>query len=109
MTKSFSTSYKSGDVPKVGLMNYITKNYGQPVTDPPSARLETTHLYTPNRKPERREEAAYGGGRYLGTIPLLIALVELFVDPKKHYLGWELLLLEFFSPMERFIPLMEKL
>ena len=64
-------------------MNYISKNYGQPVTDPPSARLETTHLYTPNRKPQRREEAAYGGGRYLGTIPLLIALVGIVRRPKE--------------------------
>ena len=68
---------------KVGLMNYITKNYGQPVTDPPSARLETTHLYTPNRKPQSREESAYGGGRYLGILPIMIAIAGIIRRPKE--------------------------
>ncbi len=83
ITDSFSTSYKSGSVPEVGFQNYVTKNYGQPVTDPPSARLESSHLLTPNRKPERREEAAYGGGRYLGFIPLLLALGGIVRRPKE--------------------------
>ena len=82
VTQSFSTSYKSGDIPQVGMWNYITKNYGQPVTDPPSARLEPRQLLQPKREAERREEAAYGGGRYLGWLPLFLALGGIIRRPK---------------------------
>ena len=35
VTQSFAASCKTGTVPKVGIVNYITQNHGQPVTDPP--------------------------------------------------------------------------
>jgi hypothetical protein len=82
VTQSFSTSYKSGDIPEVGMWNYITKNYGQPVTDPPSARLEPGQLLEPKREAQRREEAAYGGGRYLGWLPVLLAIGGIVRRPK---------------------------
>ncbi len=85
VTKSFSSSYKTGQVPDVSLMNYVTQNHGQPVTDPPAARLELSQLVTPRRKAESRELQAYGGGRYLGFLALGFALVGLFRNPKKAY------------------------
>jgi hypothetical protein len=83
VTQSFAASYKTGDVPSVGIVNYILQDHGQPVTDPPSARLELAHLYTPERKAETREESAYGGGRYLGSIAILLAIVGLIRRPKE--------------------------
>ncbi len=81
--KTFSASYKSGEVPRVGLVNYITEEHGQPVTDPPSARLELDELVHYGREAARREEAAYGGGRYLGFLPLALALAGLIRRPKE--------------------------
>ena len=83
VTKAFSSSYKTGEVPKVGLMNYLTQNHGQPVTDPPSARLETSQLFVPGRTAESREAKAYGGGRYLGLMALGLALFGVIRRPRK--------------------------
>ena len=81
--RSFSTSYRSGDVPAVGLRSYLLEDHGQPVTDPPSARLEPWQLLTPGRTPTRREDAAYGGGRYLGWLAVGLALVGLVREPRR--------------------------
>ena len=83
VTQSFAASYKTGTVPKVGIVNYITQNHGQPVTDPPSARLELTHLLSPEREASSREESAYGGGRYLGWLALGMAIVGIIRRPKE--------------------------
>jgi hypothetical protein len=82
VTRTFSNSYKAGDPPAVGLVSYIVDNHGQPVTDPPSARLEIAQVLEYGRTPTRREEAAYGGGRYLGFIPLGLALLGLARRPR---------------------------
>ncbi|MEC7985853.1 MAG: hypothetical protein VX278_11865 [Myxococcota bacterium] len=83
ITRSFSNSYKSGDIPNVSLESYLFQNHGQPITDPPSARLELQQLIEPNRKPEDRKEAAYSGGRYIGFLSLILALVGLVRRPKE--------------------------
>lgn len=83
VTQSFASSYKSGDVPEVGLRSYILEEHGQPITDPPSARLELQQLLTPGREAQRREEAAYGGGRYIGFAAFVLALIGLVRNPKK--------------------------
>ena len=67
VTETFSASYKTGEVPEVGLESYVFEDHGQPVTDPASARLELSQLLEYGRDASRREEAAYGGGRYLGS------------------------------------------
>ena len=85
VTKSFASSYKTGSVPEVGLMNYITQNHGQPVTDPPAARLETWQLVSPKREAQSTEDSAYGGGRYLGWMALGLAFVGLVRQPRKAY------------------------
>lgn len=83
VTQTFSASYKTGDVPAVGLKSYVLEEHGQPVTDPPSARLELGQLLEHGRTASRREEAAYGGGRYLGVVPLALALVGLVRRPRE--------------------------
>ena len=83
VTQTFSASYKTGDVPDVGLESYVLEEHGQPVTDPPSARLEVGQLLAYGREASRREEAAYGGGRYVGVLPLLLALVGLVRRPRE--------------------------
>jgi hypothetical protein len=81
--QSFSTSYQSGDVPQIGLKRYLVEDHGQPITDPPSARVELAQLLTPGREPARREELAYGGGRYLGWLFVGLGLLGVVVDPKR--------------------------
>ena len=44
VTQEFAASYKTGDVPEVGLKNYLTQDHQQPVTDPPHERLELSDL-----------------------------------------------------------------
>ena len=83
VTKSFASSYKTGSVPEVGLMNYITQNHGQPVTDPPAARLETRQLLSPKREAQSTEDGAYGGGRYLGWLAAGFAFIGLLRNPRK--------------------------
>ncbi len=83
VTQSFAGSYKSGDVPEVGLRSYVLEEHGQPITDPASARLEVQQLLTPGRTPAKREEAAYGGGRYIGFVVFVLALVGLVRNPRK--------------------------
>lgn len=83
---SFSGSYGSGEVPQVGLWSYIAGEHGQPVTDPFSARLELSELWTPRRG--QRADASmellgYGGGRYLGWVALALGLGGLIRAPRK--------------------------
>ena len=82
--RSFATSYAGGgDVSQIGLRAYLLEDHGQPITDPPSARLEPAQLVTFGRTPSRREDAAYGGGRYLGWLALGLALVGLIREPRR--------------------------
>jgi len=83
VTQAFASSYKSGDVPQVGLWSYLSQEHGQPVTDPASARLELQRLFTPGHETTRREDLAYGGGRYIGLIALGLAAVALVRQPRK--------------------------
>lgn len=83
VTQWFASSYKSGDIPEVGLRSYILEEHGQPITDPPSARLEPPQLLTPFRTAASTEQAAYGGGRYLGFLTVLLALGGLVRNPRK--------------------------
>ena len=83
VTRAFATTYRAGDVPEVGLWSYITGEHDQPVTDPPSARLDPTQLLAPGREAASREEGAYGGGRYLGWIFVGMALVGVARRPRE--------------------------
>ncbi len=83
VTRAFSGSYRSGTIPEIGLSRYLTEDHGQPITDPPSARAELAQLVTPGREPTRREDAAYGGGRYLGILVLGLAVVGIVRDPRR--------------------------
>ncbi len=83
VSQRFASSYRSGDIPPVGLRSYLFEEHGQPVTDPPSARLEPLQLVRPFRAAQSPEEAAYGGGRYIGVSALLLALIGLVRAPRR--------------------------
>ncbi len=83
---SFSGSYGGDEVPQVGLLNYVTAEVGQPVTDPFSARLELSEIWTPRqgqRADASMERMGYGGGRYLGWVAMLLGLGGLVRAPKR--------------------------
>ena len=71
-TQRFSESYALGSVPDVSLWEWIAGTHNQPVSDPPSARLDLIHLLQPGRVLSDRERTAYAGGRYLGWIALAL-------------------------------------
>jgi hypothetical protein len=83
---SFSSSYGNDDRPPITLEQYVLEDHGQPVTDPPEARLEPSQLFSSAR--ERRATAdrstmAYGGGRYLGLAAGLLILGALALRPRQ--------------------------
>ncbi len=83
---SFATSYGTEPPPRLGLQTYVTQDgHGQPITDPPSARLDPWQLIVPSnerRQTASREDLAYGGGRYLGLPVLLILLAATYLKPR---------------------------
>jgi hypothetical protein len=92
VTAMFSTSYKAGEVPQVGLSSYVFAEHGQPVTDPASARLDPPQLVVP-RRGDRAEASpelqGYGGGRYLG-IPALVLMLGAVVRSRGKAVPWVL-------------------
>jgi len=87
ISTSFATSYGTDPPPRLGLRTYVlVDGHGQPITDPPSARLDPWQLVLPQddrRATASREVQAYGGGRYLGWPVLLIALGALALRPRQ--------------------------
>ena len=89
VSSQFASSFGEGEPPRVGLVTYITDaSHGQPVTDPPSARLQLSDLVqSADRASASREEIAYAGGRYLG-LPALILLVTALVLVPRRMIPW---------------------
>ena len=87
VTTVFATSYDSDHVAvEVGLWDYITTDYGQPVTDPSSARLDPVQLVVPARSKRAeapRELLGYGGGRYVGLLLLGLAIAGAVRRPRE--------------------------
>jgi len=87
ISRGFATSFGEEPPPRVGLQTYVTvEGHGQPVTDPPSARLDPWQLVVPSddrRETATREVLAYGGGRYLGWPAVLIAVGALVLRPRR--------------------------
>ncbi len=79
---SFGSSWEQGDAAPVGMVEWILGEHDQPVTDPPSTRLEPLHLIQPARELEGMQEA-YGGGRYLGWLGLGLAGLGLWRRPRE--------------------------
>ena len=71
----FSVSYAMGKVPDVSFWAYLWENHGQPVTDPPSARLALGQLISAGRELVGQQDQAYGGGRYVGWCALILVVV----------------------------------
>ncbi|MDP6931876.1 MAG: hypothetical protein QGG40_03130 [Myxococcota bacterium] len=79
----FSGSYELGSVPDVSFMSYLSGEHGQPITDPTTARLELSQLWTPGREAANWQESAYGAGRYVGVVALLLAAWGLIRRPRQ--------------------------
>jgi hypothetical protein len=75
VVRVFSGSYAMGSVPDVSFWAYLWENHGQPVTDPPSARLALGQLFTAGRELVGQQDQAYGGGRYVGWCALILVVV----------------------------------
>lgn len=84
-SRAFSTSYGLDTRPPVSLPDYVLKaGYGQPVTDPVSARLQPEDLvWSPSWTDASRDLRAYGGGRLLGLPLLVLAAVGLWRRPRQ--------------------------
>ena len=87
LTQVFATSYDSDHVAvEVPLLDYVFTDYGQPVTDPASARLDPTQLVVPSRSlrlEAPREIQGYGGGRYVGLLLLGLAIAGAARRPRE--------------------------
>lgn len=79
----FSASWAQGSPPQVGLVSWVFGEHDQPITDPPSARLEPAQLVTPHRALDGDQQRAYGGGRYLGFVGLFLAGLGLARRPRE--------------------------
>lgn len=83
ITATFATSYQSVDQPRGPAISWVFGQQGQAVVDPPSARLEPAEIILPPPPAPTPAEAAYGGGRYLGSTALLLALIGLVRKPRQ--------------------------
>jgi len=81
--KLFSASYKTPEPVRVGLWSYVTGQHGQPVTDPVSARLQPDQLVRPATAATNRQQEGYVGGRFVGWLPLVLALVGMLRRPRQ--------------------------
>ncbi|RME25337.1 MAG: hypothetical protein D6798_09215 [Deltaproteobacteria bacterium] len=81
--RTFSASYKTPEPVRVGLWSYVTGQHGQPVTDPVSARLQPDQLVFPARAATSRQQQGYVGGRYIGWVPLVMALIGVVRRPRR--------------------------
>lgn len=83
--RAFSNSYNDDSAPNVGLREYVMHDHGQPLTDPPSARLQLPDLLRRPVLPPNagREILGYGGGRYLGYACLSLLLLSLVRAPRR--------------------------
>lgn len=83
--RAFSTSYNDDSAPRVGLGEYVMRDHGQPLTDPPSARLQVGDLVLRPTIPPKagREIRGYGGGRFLGVSAALLAALALVLAPRR--------------------------
>lgn len=87
IARGFSASYGMDARADVSLPDYVFRaGYGQPITDPVSARLQPEDLVRGQahlRAEAPRDLLAYGGGRLLGVPILVLAAVALVRRPRE--------------------------
>ena len=79
----FAISYAAPEFDRDPPLVHIFVEKGQQVTDTDGSRLDPTQLFAYGRRPTTEHEQGYGGGRYLGAVISLLALVGLVRRPKE--------------------------
>ena len=79
----FAISYAAPSFDRDPPLTHIFVEKGQQVTDTAGSRLDPTQLFAYGRVPTTEHELGYGGGRYLGVVVSLFALVGLFRRPRE--------------------------
>jgi len=88
----FAISYAAPEFDRDPPLVHIFGEKGQQVTDTGGSRLDPTQVFAYGRRPTTDHEQGYGGGRYLGVVVSLLALVGLVRRPREA-LPWLLLAL----------------
>ena len=88
----FAISYAAPEFDRDPPLVHIFSEKGQQVTDTGGSRLDPTQVFAYGRRPTTDHEQGYGGGRYLGVVVSLLALVGLIRRPREA-MPWLLLAL----------------
>jgi hypothetical protein len=79
----FALSYAAPEFDRDPALVHIFAEKGQQVTDSLGSRLDPAQLFAYGRVATTEHEQGYGGGRYLGAIVCLLALVGLIRRPRE--------------------------
>ncbi len=79
----FAISYAAPAIERDPPLTHIFVEKGQQVTDSLGSRLDVTQLWAFGRQATTSHELGYGGGRYLGVLISLMALMALWRRPKE--------------------------
>ena len=83
VSQVFAKSYAAPAFDRDPPLIHIFVEKGQQVTDTSGSRLDPTQLFAQGRQPTTTHEAGYGGGRYLGIMFSVVALVGLIRRPRE--------------------------
>jgi len=83
ISRVFAQSYAKPDTASGSFVEHVFVERGQQVTDAFKGRLDPSQLLAPGRKAASAHEASYGGGRYIGILLSLIALVGVIRKPRE--------------------------
>lgn len=81
--RAFALSYAAPEFDRDPALTHIFVEKGQQVTDSLGSRLDPTQVFAYGRRATTEHEQGYGGGRYLGVVISLLALVGLVRRPRE--------------------------
>jgi hypothetical protein len=81
--QTFAHSYARPEVQSGPPLEHVFVERGQQITDSLRSRLDPTQLWAPRRQATDRHEIGYGGGRYLGILVSLLALIGVIRRPRE--------------------------
>jgi hypothetical protein len=79
----FAISYAAPTFDRDPPLTHVFAEKGQQVTDSLGSRLDPTQLLAYGRRPTTGHEQGYGGGRYMGLVICLLALVGVVRRPRE--------------------------